>query len=44
MRKKQIPIADRYRQYEAAKANLPRGMSPQEYGNAIRELIKKFKI
>lgn len=44
MRKTQRPISDRYRQYEAAKANLPKGMSAKEYENAIRDLIKKYRI
>lgn len=39
-----MSTAERYRQYEAAKANLPKGLTAQEYEKAIRDLIKKFKI
>lgn len=40
----QLAYNERYREYVIAKANLPAGLSPQEYEKAVKRLAKKYKI
>ena len=40
----QLAYNERYRAYVIAKANLPAGLSPQEYEKAVKRLAKKYRI
>lgn len=42
--KMQLAYNERYRAYVIAKANLPAGLSPQEYEKAVKRLAKKYRI
>lgn len=44
VKKKQLSYNDRYRQYAIEKANLPYGLSPREYEEQVKKLVKKYRI
>jgi len=35
---------DKYQQYESAKRNLPKQLSPEKYQIEIQKLAKKYKV
>lgn len=43
-KKRQLSYNDRYRKYVIAKADIPRGLSPQDYEKEVKRLDKKYKI